>query len=314
MKRVTLLALPALLLSLGLASCSKDPVSPSSGSGPGASLETAAIQAALDQTPELADVDTYEAPGEGELADATAPTGSFSTAAATNPVFFFRVIRERTHSVQITTERDSAFEFAAVRVEDRLSGTLNLVTVDSVDTGIVRRIVKKPLRDLAVMRARFRRPLGVDQDAEAMRDRCRGWRLVAVSNREVASPEHSAKIVSVRLEAASGLAVTVTDPLALMRFPEALPRVAVGEPVKVTVEVADPTNVVFLLAGWGRQRLHEVSPGIFAGGFRAPVELRRFRVGVNALSRGTLADDAAPYDSDFWGLLARTAPPMTAAN
>ena len=323
MKRFVLLALPALALVFGLAGCGSDPTSPPAGNN--ASLESPAIQAAMAEVPELADVETYEAPGEAEFADAYAPAGMFSTEAAIHPVFFYRVIRERQRDVQIETERDTVFETARVRVVDRFAGSFNIVAADSVDTGVVVSRIRKPLRDVGVMRAVFRRPIdweredpvtneiASDGDRERHR-RCRGWRLVAVSSRQIASPEHTAKIVSVRLEARSGLDVTITDPRELMRFPNGLPKVVAGEPVKVTVQVEDPTDRLFLLCGWGRLRLRPVADGVFEGGFKAPYDLRRFRVGVNALDRGTLFDDAAPYDSDFWGLLAHTAPPTLAGN
>ena len=319
MKRFVLLALPA--LALALAGCgSDDPTSPPAGND--AALEQQAIEATMAEIPELAESETYEAPGEGEFTDAYAPEGLFSTAEAVRPVFFYRTIREHTRDIRIETERDTAFETARVRVVDHFAGGFHLVVADSTDTGVVVSRIRKPLRDVGVMRAVFRRPLDWDRmdpatgdsDDDRERDRrCRGWRLVATSNREIASPEHTAKIVSVRLEAASGLDLTITDPLALMRFPGELPRVFAGEPVKVTVQVEDGRDPVYLLCGWGRLRLKPVAEGVFEGGFKAPYDLRRFRIGVNVLDRGTLFDDAAPYDSDFWGLLAHTVPPTVAS-
>lgn len=228
MKRFLLLALPA--FALVLAGCGgDDPTSPPAGND--AALEQQAIAATMAEVPELAESETYEAPGEAEFADASAPEGRFATAEAIRPVFFYRTIREHTRDIHIETERDTAFETARVRVVDRFAGGFHLVVADSTDTGVVVSRIRKPLRDVGVMRAVFRRPIDWERDdhrddGTAMTDddrernrRCRGWRLVAVSNREIASPEHTAKIVSVRLEAASGLDVTVTDPLALMRFP-----------------------------------------------------------------------------------------------
>jgi hypothetical protein len=318
MKRFLLLALPA--LALALAGCgSDDPTSPPAGND--AALEQQAIAATMAEVPELAETETYELPGEAEFADAFAPAGQFATAAAIRPVFFYRTIREHTRDIHIETERDTAFETARVRVVDHFAGGFHLVVADSTDTGVVVSRIRKPLRDDGVMRAVFRRPLDWDRMDPATGDstgdrerdrRCRGWRLVATSHREIASPEHTTKIVSVRLEAASGLDLLITDPLALMRFPGELPRVFAGEPVKVTVQVEDPTDHVFLLCGWGRLRLRPVADGVFEGGFKAPYDLRRFRIGVNALDRATLLDDVAPYDSDFWGLLGHTVPPMMA--
>jgi hypothetical protein len=319
MKRFILLALPAFVLALALAGCGSDPTSPAAENA--TSLESAAIQAALAEVPELAETETYESPGEAEFADAYAGESLFSTAAEIHPVFFYRLITKRERDVKVVTESDTVFETARVRVEDRFAGSFNIITVDSTDTGVVVNRLKKPLRDVGVMRAVFRRPVDWETDDAALGDsarerdgRCRGWRLVAVSNRQIASPEHTAQIVSVRLQARSGLDATITDPRELMRFPAALPKVVAGEPVKVTVQVSDPTDKVFLLCGWGRLRLRPAAEGGFEGGFKAPYDWRRFRIGVNALDRGTLFDDAAPYDSDFWGLLALAVPPTVAQN
>lgn len=325
MKRFILLALPALVFALAVAGCGSDPVSPPTDSG--ASLESQAIQAALDETPEVAEFDAYELPGESELSD---PYGSsaglsaaeaFSTVEAVRPVFFFRVIRQHERDVHVELSSETEFEVAHVRVEDRFAGTFNIVTADSTDTGVVYHRIAKPLRDRGILRAVFHRVPDWDKESsgvsaeERERDRrCRGWRLVAVSNREIASPEHTAKILSVRLQSRSGLDVTIADPLALMRFPGAVPKVLPGEPVKVTVQTEDPRDRVFLLCGWGRLPLRPVAEGTFEGGFHAPFDLRRFRLGVNAIDQATLHDEAAPYDSDFWGLLAMTVPPVVAEN
>jgi hypothetical protein len=70
---------------------------------------------------------------------------------------------------------------------------------------------------------------------------------------------------------------------------------------------------VFLLAGWGHQRLRSTTEG-FVGTFRTPYDLRLFRFGVNVLDHATLFTDDGAYDSDFWGIPARTVLPSVAAN
>lgn len=315
MERILSVSLLALAVAFVAAGCGKDPVSPNTTGG--STEQSQAIDQTLGQTPELADNDTYVAPGESEFSDGydsygstASAKGGFSTEEAIRPVFFFRVIRDHDRDIHIDTERESTYEVAKVLVVDRFAGSFNIVAVDSTDTGVVRRRIQKPLADVGQFRALLKRRLSGDDPAAVAAG---PWHLVGVSNREIASPEHSTQIASVRLQSRSGLDVTITDPLELMRFPLGLPRVDAGEWVKVTVVTKDPTDAVFLLAGWGRQRLRHSAEGPFVGAFRAPFELRLFRVGVNALDHGTLFDDQLPYDSDFWGLLARTGVPQVAA-
>src|SRR5262249_38064811 len=159
---------------------------------------------------------------------------------------------------------------------------------------------------------RFKRPSPGDEDAPdtpMLSARDWGfWRLAAISSHQIHSPGNTAQILSVRLQTASGFDTTLDDPTKLSRFPRGLIKVGANDKVTITVKTVDPTNAVFVLAGWGHMRLAPSADG-FTGSFRAPYELRLFRIGVNALAHGTLFDDQAPDDSDFWGLPARTRPP-----
>jgi len=319
MKRPLFLPLIAVVGGLLLAGCGKDSGTPPTAPGsPGSDSQT--FQQLMAQDPSLADNDTYETPGDSQAPDSWTASGGLSPEAAIQPVFFFRRITDRSRDIHIDYDRDSLKVVANVLVTDRLAGSFNIVTADTVDTGIVRTVIHKPLQDVGRLRARFvrwlRTPDSGDDDWASMegdKDWSR-WHLVAVSNREIASPEHTTKILSVRLQTAGGVDVTVDDPLALMRIPGEIPKFPAGEPVQVTVTTADPTDALFLLAGWGRTRLHKNPDGSWGGSFRAPFDVRRFRLGINALDHGTLFDDAAPYDSDFWGLLARTVVPTVASN
>ena len=324
MKRFSLLAF--LLCAAGplVAGCGRDAGAPLTAPG-STSSDTQTFNTMIDQEPALAEAHTYESPGQSEFPDGYASSGSlsadaFSTAAAIRPVYFFRVIRERTRDLAIHTEEDSSKVIAHVDVTEHFIGSFNLVTVDSTDTGVVRRVIPKPLRDTGRFRAvfvRWKTPSPDDPDApqspSPTLDDWGRWHLVAISSREIHSPDNTARILSVRLQTAAGFDMTIDDPLALWRFPRGLIGIPANELVKVTVKTQDPTDAVFLLAGWGHQRLRPTADG-FAGWFRAPYDLRLFRLGVNALDQGTLFDDQAPYDSDFWGIPARTVPPAVASN
>jgi hypothetical protein len=315
-----LLPLLAAVGGFALAGCGHDAGAPPTA--PGSSGDSQTFDQMMAQEPALADNDTYEAPGDASVPDSWSASGGLSTEAAIQPIFFFRRITDRSRDIHIDYDRDSVKVVANVLVTDRLAGSFNIVTSDTVDTGVVHDIVHKPLRDVGRLRARFVHwlqppPASGDDDwssIEGDRGDWSRWHLVAVSNREIASPEHVTQILSIRLQTDSGVDVTVDDPLALMRIPGGIPKFPAGQRILVTVKTADPTDAVFLLAGWGRQRLHKNPDGSWGGSFQAPYDLRRFRLGVNALDHGTLFDDAAPYDSDFWGLLARTVVPTVASN
>jgi hypothetical protein len=324
MNRLSLFSLLLCGAALAVAGCSKQPATApgSTASDPSANSQTFGTM--MDQEPALSESDTYESPGQSDFSPASGAvsTDAFSTSAAIHPVYFFRVItsRSRTIDIHVVEDSDSVKVRANVDVAEHFAGTFNLVTADSTDSGVVRRVIKKPLQDDGAFHAvfvRFNRPAPGDEDAPDVPMPTpmdwRWWRLAAISSHEIHSPGNTAKILSVRLQTASGVDTTLDDPAGLFRFPRGLIRIAANEKVTVTVKTADPTDAVFLLAGWGHTRLAASADG-FTGSFRAPYEMRIFRVGVNALAHGTLFDDQAPYDSDFWGIPARTVAPLTASN
>jgi len=320
MKRLSFLALLLCAAGLIIAGCGKDPVTAPGSGSTGSDAQT--FGAMMDQEPALAEGGTYVTPGESDFGTNSFGTdaGAFSTADAIRPVFYFRVIRNYSRTLDIHVVEDSVKVRATVNVAEQFAGSFNLVVADTTDSGVVRRIIKKPLKDdgrFRVVFVRFKQPAPGDDDAPLMplptTDDWRRWRLVAISSHEIHSPQNTAQILSVRLQTDSGLDTTLDDPAKLFRFPRGLIKVGANEKVTITVKTADPGNAVFLLAGWGHMRLMSTPDG-FVGSFHAPYELRPFRIGVNALTHGTLFDDQAPYDSDFWGIPAQTVPPLTASN
>lgn len=323
MKRLSLLSLLVCAAALAMAGCGKEPATAPSSSPSSGTASAQTFGPMMDQEPALSESGTYESPGQSDFSASgggVSAAGSFSTEAAIHPVYFFRVIRERSRTLDIHVEEDSNKVRATVNVLEHFAGSFNLVVADTTDSGVVRRVIKKPLQDDGRFRAvfvRFKRPSPGDEDAPETPMLSAAdwglWRLAAISSHQIHSPENTAQILSVRLQTASGVDTTLDDPTQLFRFPRGLIRIGANEKVTITVKTADPTNAVFVLAGWGHMRLTPSSDG-FTGSFRAPYELRLFRIGVNALAHGTLFDDQAPYDSDFWGIPARTVVPLTAAN
>src|SRR5262245_50956720 len=174
MKHAPLVSLLLCAAGLAVAGCGKEPTT---APGPSSSSDTQTFSSMIDQEPALSEGDTYESPGEGEIAaDGTASgsasagleSGGFSTLEAIRPVYFFRVIRDRSRGLDIHTEEDSNRVRATVVVTDRLAGSFNLVVRDSTDSGVVRRIIRKPLHDVSRFRAvfvRWKKPTPDDPDA-----------------------------------------------------------------------------------------------------------------------------------------------------
>jgi hypothetical protein len=315
MKRLSVCSALLLALAVGAGCSSENPVAQGAGPTSADSYASAAgVQAEANAMPaEELEIDTY-ADGEVAKADIADPSfaiavgGGASVSAEIDPLFWFRLIRshERRYVIEIENP-DSLTRVAHVRVIDRLLGTFNVVTQpDSTDSGLVRgeRIAKR-LADTSVRKAVFVRHKVVrdgSEDAEdGFRDGWTRWRLRAVSGAEITSDDGTRVIESLRLQVGDRIDVTVTDPLELQRRSE-LVRLPAETPVHVTVETADPTDVVVLYARWGRMRLRRMDDGSFQGRFLTPSLGGLRHLAVNALSRGTLFDDEAPYDSKAWAL------------
>lgn len=318
---LSLLAIPVLLIG-----CSNDvttPVTDSDGGGSEAGItaaDRAEIEGDMFAQPDLFADLTFEEPGETELpyfdsAPALSPdTEDPNIPDVERPLRFFRHITEREKTIVIVLEEGDSVQYARVSVRTKFRGTFNIVYRthnDSADLSNLD-IVRKRLTDVGHRRAVWVRRLHDDDGGGVKPDPTvaneddrphRRWHLAAVSNREVASPEHTANIVGIQLESRSGEIVKIEDPLELMRFPKQIPHFQPGEAVKVTVWTRNPTDLVYLFARWGRQFMPMVEPGKFEGRFQVPEGRRFFHIGVNAFERGTLVDRDTPYDSDFWGLL-----------
>jgi hypothetical protein len=328
MKRFTLFAV--LALPFALVGCGNDDVmSPTSdpglgGTGSGISAaDRAAIEADIATQVEIFDDLAFEEAGEEVLPfdTASAELSPYSEGPEAEDLcrrfHWFRHIRERSRVVVIRLEESDSVQKAHVNVTTKLAGSFNILVRSNDDPSLGSmdgEWIRKPLRDIGRRHAIYLRRIdgggGEDGKDEGLTADRRGWHLAAISNHEVASPEHTANIRKLRIETRSGLAVEIDDPLELMRFPQNIPHVLTGEPIRVTAWTRDPTNAVFLYARWGRQMMRPVDgeEGAFVGMLMAPETRRFFHFGVNALTRGTLFDPRAPYDSDFWGVLAAAAP------
>jgi hypothetical protein len=151
--------------------------------------------------------------------------------------------------------------------------------------------VRKPLDDLWLRRFLMKR-VAVGQGGEAR------WKLAAATPVEVTSKDATTQITSVRLQTGSR-DTTLSDPTAFIYLRRVL-RFSSEDTVTVTVTTPRTDDVVLLYRWDRRERLTGNGDGTYTGKFRVGLFDGWRHFGVNALSHGTLFDDAAPYDSKAW--------------
>jgi hypothetical protein len=308
--------------TLLLAGCGHSPTSNNSTQDPAAQYAAEpGVESSTALLPDEFEATTYDDGATAKL-DITDPTFGAGVSTGINaeidPAGWFRLIRrhERRFVIEFQNPDTNTIE-AHVRVIDRLVGTFNVVTRrDTIEGGNTeRRWIAKPLADRSVRKAVFVRHRVAEDDAEdredSFRDGWSAWRLVALSGAEISSDDGTRTIQSVRVQSGD-VDVTVTDPLALVRRAE-LARIAPGAAVHVTATSGDASDVLVLYVRWGRMRMRAgATPGQFEARFLAPAEGGLLQFAVNALSHGTIFDDALPYDSKAWALPFVVAAPVAA--
>ncbi len=292
-----LLALPGLL-----AGCGRDtPGAPGAGETSTA-LDQAEVSAVLAGLPEITEDGQFESEEVTELTAATT-----ATSVTDAPLRFWRVI----------TGVDRRLEFAFADPDSTGRPTTAVVTVHHLFTGrfnVLRRVpgdgaatdsfylVHKPLADHGVRRLLLKRVRVGDSAATA-------WRLVALSGERITAREAATRVLSLRVQTADR-DTTITDPLAFFRLRGVL-KLEPGAPVTLTVTTPRDDDVVVLCRAGHRLHFRNEGGGVYTAVWRVP-DLRPeearpgrpplFHFGVNALSHGTLFDDAAAYDSQAWVL------------
>lgn len=294
-----------LLLAVGLlAGCGKSNESITSLENPGApsaAAEQREVSAVLAATPDLVDDGEFERPDEFSMT-----LGSPEALAAIRPLRWWRVIHDVERRFEFAfadTDTTGRPTTAVVTIHKHLRGTFNIAATapppppgeaesmgpmpppDSI------RIVRKPLADHWVRRVLLKRVRLTPEGAPV-------WRAVASSGVDVVSRGATTDIKRLRVQAGP-LDTTVTDPLAFWWLRRMI-RVHADSPVLLTVETGRADDVVVLMSRGGRAPFRNNGDGTYSGVWRAPYLAGIRHVGVNALSRGTLFDDSAPYDSEAW--------------
>jgi hypothetical protein len=296
MKATFRFSLALLLLAALAAGCGKkgsSPTAPAGGSS-GVASDRAQITEALSATPQLVEDGEFESAAQASLGD-----GAPGTAAAIRPLFFWRNIT----SVQRTFEFSIGDSEAIVTIHKLLKGTFNIATGVRPEATVLDSarltIVRKPLVDQWERRILLRRvPAPPGPLATANADLRRVWRVAASSGVEVTSRAATTQIVSLEIKSATRDTV-ITDPLAFFRL-RRLIRFDAGDTVALTVVTPRNDDVVVLLHRGLRARFHNNGDNSYTARIAAPLLMGVQHLGVNALSHGTLFDDAAPYDSRAW--------------
>jgi len=295
-----ILTLPLLLALVTGCSKSSNVVAPTSSSG-SSGPDQAQVQDAMDRHPEMVDDGIYGTEGSVSIAS-NAPIGAD---AAITPLTYWRTITKIDRQLEFAfTDPDTtgAPTTAVVTVHRFLSGEFNILTGD-VPVDSTRTVIHKPLHDHWVRRLLFKRvPETTDPDVR--------WRLAAISGVKVTSRGATTLITSLRVQSGP-LDTTLTDPLAFHRLRRIL-RLEPNAQVTLTVTTSRNDDIVVLHHRDKRFRFHNNGDNTYTGVWTVGAADGLQHFGVNALSRGTLYDDSAPYDSQSWIFPYVVAPTMLA--
>lgn len=291
MKKLFALALGLALVGALAAGCGKSTPSEPTDLGSGSTAtptaeDIAQVSAEVSANTPYVEEDVYEGSEPARLESAD------GALAAIRPLWWWRTIRSVTRRLDTQyLDPDSAGRptTAVVTVHKRLQGALHILAGDSLASPDS--LLRKPLDDRWVRRLLLKR-VRVDSTGQIR------WRLAGTSGVEVTSAGAVTNIESVRVQAGP-LDTTITDPLQMHRLRRVL-HIPAGAEVRVTVRTGSPDDLVLLYRWMHRARFHNEGDGTHTFRWTAGAERGLRHFGVNALSRGTLFDDAAPYDSQAW--------------
>lgn len=236
---------------------------------------------------------------------------------AIRPLTFWRHFNSRERHFEIAysdTDSTGVPTRAVATITTHLTGTFNILagapSSDSSGAGAgavasdsTRRRIQKPLDETRIRKVLLRRqrlPHDVPRDADCEHDSLRvRWRVAGLTGALVTSADNTVQIQALRIQCGA-VDTMITDPLAFVRL-RGLLRFEPGAPVTLTVTTTHTDDVVLFHHNGRRLRLTGNGDGTYTGVLAS----RRFarglwHFGVDALSHGTLYDDAASYDSQRW--------------
>jgi hypothetical protein len=250
--------------------------------------------------------------------------GTFGKVAAeVTPLRFGRFVTNV--STSVTTQIQPGDTVAVANVQKEITGILRVRAIDGSGDTV---LIEKPFTDHSERTIIF---------ARVHRNPARYWlNWVPVATSLVKggtiAPNNNIEITQLRVDYANGDSLVVTDPVNyLLRYrwlklwhggrrdvAELAPGQQVRLQVTLTSTSADTDFVVlrYGFAGFNRKRVRldlvsEVESGgtytrVFETSRFAPIHIHFhrgfFHLGVDAMSRATLFDDAAPYSVSWWGV------------
>ena len=292
------LTLP-LLLAL-LTGCSgRGVVNAPDDSASGTSQDQAEVASTVASNPSYVDDELAESADQTSVSAAAAASGDAGTLGvetAIRPLTFWRDIRDVERRFEFAfTDTDSTGRptTAVVTIHKLFRGSFNILVADDVPEGSPSEahVIHKPLADHWVRRLLLKRVRLAESDRKA-------WRIVATSGVKITSRNATTRIESLRIQSGP-LDTTITEPLAFFRL-RAILKLDPGADVTLTATTLRNDDVVLLYLRHRRDRFHNNGDNTYTAVFQAPDLAGLHHVGVNALSHGTLFDDAAPYDSQSW--------------
>jgi hypothetical protein len=272
---------------------------------PAPAAEEQAVRDEVERSPDLVEDSLYESLLRTEIdAEAVAARAGETI----RPLFFWRTIRDVQRRFEFAfADSDSTGRPTAVvvTVHKRLTGHFNILVADQVGEGdpLEAHVIRKPLQDHWVRRMLLRRVANPTLD--------RGlWRIAATSGVEITSRNAATRLVSLRVKTASW-DTTLTNPLAFFRL-RRIPRFEPGGEIEITATTLRNDDVVVLYARDRRFRFHNNGDNTYTARWKVAWRAGVHHFGINALARGTLFDDRAPYDSQTWILPYVVAPTLLA--
>ncbi len=282
------------LCALALAGCGKtSSLQSPTGGGTSTAADDAAVANALQSSPEFVNESVWQDEAEAGFGVQA------ETFSAITPLRFARHITKVESDIHVeygNPDPNGRPTLANATIKRHLQGEFRILAT-AEDT--IR--VAKPLDDDWTRKVVLvRRPLpdGVEMGP---------WRLAGTSGVDVRTRGGATRVVSLRIQAGADVDTTITDPLQLHRLRRIL-RFAPATEVRLTATTQASDDVVLFHGQGVRRMFTNNGDGTFS--FTFPVGefpgLRHF--GVDAMSHGTLFDDALAYDSNAWLLAYAVAP------
>ncbi len=284
----------AVVAAMALWGCGRNTVS---GPGSGGSSDQAEVTSAMAQSPAVIEDGEFDSQEPTTLGGGAQPA---SLETAISPLRYWRTITDVQRRFEFAfsdTDSTGRPTTALVTIHKHLLGRFNILVgvpgSDSVAFDSTYRTVHKPLDDRWVRHVLLKR-VRLTENGRPV------WRIVATSGVRVTSKDATTQIVSVRVQTAD-LDTTLTDPSRLFGLRRLL-QIAPGTRVTLTVTTGRSDDVVVLQLRGHRFRFHDNGDNTYTGVWTVPdfAPPGPHHFGVNALSNGTLFDDAAPYDSQAW--------------